>query len=125
MEALKLEGSFNLPSIDFNPSTGVLKILGRSIPENPVKFYEPLEIWIAEFIKGNPKVIVFFIHLEYLNTHSTECVLLLMRKLQVYQEKNNSNVKVIWNFEGDDEDMRVLGEDLAAIVKLPFAFFWI
>ena len=69
MEALKLEGSFNLPSIDFNPSSGVLKILGRSIPENPVKFYEPLESWIIEFIKGNPKVIVFFIHLEYLNTH--------------------------------------------------------
>ena len=125
MEALKLEGSFNLPSIDFNPSSGVLKILGRSIPENPVKFYEPLESWIIEFIKGNPKVIVFFIHLEYLNTHSTECVLLLMKKLQVYQEQNNANVKVIWNFEGDDEDMRVLGEDLAAIVKLPFAFFWI
>ena len=48
-----------------------------------------------------------------------------MKKLQVYQEQNNANVKVIWNFEGDDEDMRVLGEDLAAIVKLPFAFFWI
>jgi hypothetical protein len=125
MEELKLAGSFNFPSIDFNPDTGALKIIGRSIPENPVKFYLPIENWIREYIQLKPKDITLFIHLDYLNTHSTECILILMKKLQEYYQESGANVKVIWNFEDDDEDMKLLGEDLASLVKLPFAFFWI
>ena len=120
MEALKLEGQFNFPSIDFDPSTGLLKIIGRSIPENPVKFYQPIEDWILEFIESNPKDLTFFIYLDYLNTHSTECVLILMKKIQSYYQSSGNNVKVVWSFDQDDEDMESLGQDLASIVEIPF-----
>jgi hypothetical protein len=120
MESLILEGQFSLPLVDFNPNTGLLKLIGRSIPENPVKFYQPLENWILEFVKSQPKDLIFFIHLDYLNTHSTECVLILMKKIQSYYAESNNNVKIIWNFDQDDEDMQSLGEDLASIVNVPF-----
>jgi hypothetical protein len=122
MDALKLEGQFNFPSIDFNPNTGLLKISGRSIPENPVKFYQPLENWIVEFIKTNPKDLILSIYLDYLNTHSTECVLILMKKIENFYKDKNANVKVLWSFDEDDEDMEYLGEDLASIVTIPFDY---
>ncbi len=120
MEALIIKGEFNFPSIDFNPSTGMLKIIGRSIPENPVKFYQPIENWIRDYLSSNPNSLTFFIHLDYLNTHSTECVLILMKRLEKYYNSSGKSVKIIWNFDEDDEDMETLGEDLASIVKVPF-----
>ncbi len=122
MKALLIEGKFNSPTIDFNPTTGLLKIVGRSIPENPVKFYQPLENWICDFIKSNPQDLILFVHLDYLNTHSTECLLILMKKLEAFHKSSNNNVKVSWNFDEDDEDMEALGEDLASIAQVPFEY---
>lgn len=122
MNALYVEGKINTPKVDFNPANGLLKIIGRSIPENPVKFYQPLENWICEFITTNPPVIAFYIHLDYLNTHSTECLLILMKKLEAYSKSSNNIVKVSWNFDEDDEDMEALGQDLASIAEIPFEY---
>ncbi|NQX99258.1 MAG: DUF1987 domain-containing protein, partial [Flavobacteriales bacterium] len=105
MNALLIERKLNTPLIDFNPNTGLLKIEGRSIPENPIKFYQPIEGWISNFIKTNPKDLILSIHLDYLNTHSTECVLILMKKLEAFYKIQNTNVKVSWNYDEEDEDM--------------------
>ena len=122
MNTLLIEGKMNSPLIDFNPKSGLLKIIGRSIPENPVKFYQPIEDWICNFIKTNPKDLILYVHLDYLNTHSTECLLILMKKLEIYYKAHNTNVKVSWNFDEDDEDMESLGQDLASIAVIPFEY---
>ena len=122
MNVLLIEGKTSSPKVDFNPTSGLLNILGRSIPENPVKFYQPIEDWINEFIETNPKDLILNIHLDYLNTHSTECILILMKKIEAYHRDSNNNVKVVWNFDEDDEDMEALGEDLASIAQIPFEY---
>lgn len=122
MDNFNLEGRPNTPSVNLNSATGLLKFFGRSIPENPIKFYEPIEKWVENFIKTNPLSITFQIHLDYLNTHSTECVLILIKKLEAYQTSSKSNVKVIWNYDEDDEDMDDLGRDLSTLTTLPFEY---
>ncbi len=120
MNTLIIEGKTNSPTVNFNCNTGLLKITGRSIPENPVKFYQPIEDWISSFLETNPNKITFYIYLDYLNTHSTECVLILIKKLESYYTATNTEVKVIWNFDVDDEDMQILGSDLATLANVPF-----
>lgn len=120
MNALIIDGKTNSPTINFNADTGLLKIIGRSIPEHPVNFYQPLENWLTEYITTNPKEIKLFIHLDYLNTHSTECILILMKKMEQYYRETNADVKVLWRFDEDDEDMETLGQDLSSITKIPF-----
>ena len=122
MESLIIEGKTNSPNVNFSPATGLLKIVGRSIPENPVKFYQPIENWILAFINTNPRDLILYIHLDYLNTHSTECLLILLKKIEAYRDSSGNNVKVSWNFDEDDEDMETLGEDLASIVNIPFEY---
>lgn len=119
METLNLIGTTSLPSVNFSP-TGELKITGRSIPEHPVKFYEPISDWISDFILTNPSQINILIHLDYLNTHSTECVLIILKKLDAYTKDSGNKVNISWNFDEDDEDMEALGEDLDSLVDIPF-----
>lgn len=121
MESLHQAGTISLPTVIFKTS-GELKITGRSIPEHPVKFYEPISNWIADFIATKPSNINFLVHLDYLNTHSTECMLVILKRLDNYRKDSNAKVTVDWHIDEDDEDMEALGEDLASLVDIPFTF---
>lgn len=120
MNNLIIHGNRSTPSVDFNLNTGIIKIFGRSVHENPIKFYEPISDWIEEFLKKNPKKITFQIHVDYLNTLSLKEVLTLMKKLEAYSKLSNSTVKIIWKFDEDDEDMKDLGISISTIINLPF-----
>jgi len=119
MENLQLEGSAKTPSVDFNCETGVVELKGRSIPENSIEFYQPLNDWIDEYGKNPKSETVVDIKLEYFNTSSSKCILDLFKKLESLNG-NGTSVKVNWYFEEDDEDMEEAGEDYQAIIGLPF-----
>ncbi|MBU2019531.1 MAG: DUF1987 domain-containing protein [Bacteroidetes bacterium] len=119
MENLLIEGSAKTPTVNFNSEAGVIELKGRSIPENSVEFYQPLNEWIELYAKSPKLETVVEIKLEYFNTSSSKCILDLFKKLE---SMNNSStqVKVNWYFEEDDEDMEEAGEDYQAIIGLPF-----
>lgn len=119
MENLKLEGSAKTPSVNFNAETGVLELQGRSIPENSVEFYKPINEWIDAY-GNNPKPSTTVdVKLEYFNTSSSKCILDLFKQLEGLNG-NGTEVHVNWYFEEDDEDMEEAGEDYEAIISLPF-----
>ena len=119
MENILREGSAKTPSVSFNSASGVLELKGRSIPENSVEFYKPLNEWIDSYGAKPCSETVVDIKLEYFNTSSSKCILDLFKKLE-YISKQGSVVYVNWYFEQDDEDMEEAGEDYQAIIKLPF-----
>jgi hypothetical protein len=120
MEKFRLEGSPKTPEIDFNGDTGILELRGRSIPENSVEFYAPLNEWLEEYAKQANESTTLDMKLEYFNTSSSKCILDLFKRL----EKMNGGVTTVhvnWYFETEDEDMAEAGEDYQAIVELPFS----
>lgn len=119
MDNLYIEGSAKTPSVNFNSESGVIELKGRSIPENSVEFYQPLQEWIDSYAKSPKNETVVEIKLEYFNTSSSKCLLDLFKKLESLNSVG-SNVKVNWYFEEDDEDMEEAGEDYQAIIGLPF-----
>ena len=119
MENLVLEGSAKTPSIKFDAANGVLELKGRSIPENSVEFYKPLNEWIDTY-GGSPQPnTILDMKLEYFNTSSSKCILDLFKQLEGLNGKG-TEVKVNWYFEEDDEDMEEAGEDYQAIIGLEF-----
>jgi len=119
MENLILEGSAKTPSITFNANEGKLELKGRSIPENSVEFYKPLNDWIEAY-GATPKAQTSVdIKLEYFNTSSSKCILDLFKKLETINGKG-TDVSINWYFEEDDEDMEEAGQDYQAIISLPF-----
>jgi hypothetical protein len=119
MENLILEGSAKTPSVTFNAGEGKLELKGRSIPENSVEFYKPLNDWIDSYGSSPKAATVVDIKLEYFNTSSSKCILDLFKKLEGINGKG-TDVSINWYFEEDDEDMEEAGEDYQAIISLPF-----
>jgi hypothetical protein len=119
MENLQIEGSAKTPSVNFNSESGVIELKGRSIPENSVEFYNPLNEWIEVYSKSPKTETTVEIKLEYFNTSSSKCILDLFKKLEAMNGAH-TKVKVNWYFEEDDEDMEEAGEDYQAIIGLPF-----
>lgn len=114
-----VEASPKTPTVDFDANTGVLLLRGRSIPENSIDFFQPINNWVDKYCEQPKQETTLQIRLEYFNTSSSKCILDLFRR---FERLNNgqSKVTVEWFFETDDEDMEEAGEDYQAIVGLPF-----
>lgn len=120
MEILKIEGTGKTPTVMFNPNVGQLELSGRSIPENTMEFYGPLFDALDQYILTPSPKTIFNVQLEYFNTSSSKCLLDIFKKLQSLQLSGKSQVKVVWCYEEDDDDMLEAGEDYKSIVKLDF-----
>jgi hypothetical protein len=119
MDNINLEGTPKTPTVNFDANQGTLELRGRSIPENSVEFYKPINAWIEEYAKSPKEITTFDVKLEYFNTSSSKCILDVFKLLEGING-NGTEVKVNWYFEEDDEDMEEAGEDYQAIIPLPF-----
>ena len=67
MVEVRIQSTKNSPEIFLSPD-GVIKIRGRSIHENAAEFFEPVDAWIAEYIKEPAEITCVDIGLEYFNS---------------------------------------------------------
>ena len=119
METIIIEGTPKTPSVNFDSTSGILHLKGRSIPENSIEFYKPLVEWLDGYAgKPQPKTAVN-IQLEYFNTSSSKCLLDLFKKLEG-MHKSGNDIMIKWYYEEDDEDMLEAGEDYQSIINIPF-----
>lgn len=119
MENILRGSSAKTPAINFDAKSGVLLLKGRSIPENSIEFYKPLNDWLDLYGEKPCQETTIDMKLEYFNTSSSKCILDLLKRLEKINQ-TGSKVSVNWYFESDDEDMEEAGEDYQAMVKLPF-----
>jgi len=120
MDKLLIEGSPKTPTIEFDANSGVLLLRGRSIPENSIEFFQPLNDWLDQYAGTPNEKTTVEVRLEYFNTSSSKCILDFFKKLEKVNGDTTS-VHVNWYFETDDEDMEEAGEDYQAILSLPFS----
>ena len=105
----------NLPNVYFNEKVGELRITGRSFPENPIDFYNPLIESVKNLTVDSLSVTI---EVDYLNTSSTKCILELLKTA-----KNTVNdLVVVWINEEGDDDMQELGEYFEECLDLEFDF---
>lgn len=119
METLELQAKNNTPYINFDATTGIMVMKGRSTPENSVEYYEPITNWVLNYIQTPAANTIIKVQFEYFNTSSSKCILDVLKKFAEIHKAGKS-AKVEWYFEEDDEDMKEAGEDYGDIVKMPF-----
>lgn len=119
MEPIIIEGTPKTPTIKFDSREGVFEIKGRSIPENSVEFYKPLNEWLDAYMQTPLDKTVVNIKLEYFNTSSSKCILDVFKRLEAIH-RSKHDVEINWFYEEDDEDMLEAGEDYDSIIKVPF-----
>ncbi|MBI5008930.1 MAG: DUF1987 family protein [Bacteroidia bacterium] len=108
-----IDGDLKSPLVDFNNLTGDLILSGRSIPENAAKVYEPLLLWILEYIKSPKKITNFRLNLDYFNSASTIWISKIIRALgKIEHEDSVLFIHLYFDTEDyaemDSEDIRQL-----------------
>ena len=119
MKELIIAKSANTPGITFNPETGIMKIEGRSIPENPGDFFDPIIEWLEEYFNKATEVTRFDLNLEYVNSGSSKYLLGIFRILKKKHDEGK-NCSINWYYEEDDEAIFSLGEHYKNTIKIPF-----
>jgi hypothetical protein len=119
MNNLLLEKTPATPLIDFNYKTGILKVEGRSIPEDPGEFYDKIFNWVDDYFKKPQKLTKIFLQLEYINSGSSKYILGLLKLVKNRYLHGNECI-INWYYEEDDEALLELGEHYKNILQLPF-----
>jgi hypothetical protein len=120
MESVVIEGSRKTPGVLLDTG-GKLKITGRSIHEDPAKFYDPLLIWIHEYCKDPKETTTIDIELEYFNSGSAKYILNILQALNGIIKKGYKLI-VNWHYEEGDDDILERGEYYASILDTNFNF---
>ncbi|MFO7656458.1 MAG: SiaC family regulatory phosphoprotein [Bacteroidales bacterium] len=111
MEDLIIHGDSTNPTVVFKKD-GELKFEGRALPENAIKFFEPLKAWAA---KIDVKEIKIQFNLDYFNTSVSKQLLNLFHDFE-----NNPQIEKIhmnWMYEDGDDEMLESGEIYEEILK--------
>jgi hypothetical protein len=119
MGMISIEGTLKTPSVILDTANGFIEIKGRSIPENSVAFYKPLNESLIQYAAKPKPITNVNIKLEYFNTSSSKCILDLFKNLENIH-KDSSQVNINWFYEEDDEDMLETGEFYREIINVPF-----
>ncbi|WP_420577864.1 DUF1987 domain-containing protein [Ekhidna sp.] len=107
-----------IPSVRFNPTTGLLKIEGRSAMRDVQDFYLPI---IQQVESTTVPTFIVEIKLEHFDTGTMKCLFQLMKTLKGKQEMG-AMIMVRWFSEKGDEDHKELGEDLENRSGLKFNY---
>lgn len=104
MEDLFIQGTDSLPEISFKEN-GELRIAGRALPEDAVRFFAPLLIWIDNCSADEFNI---EINLDYFNTSVSKQLLDFFKQIE-----NKKTIKIVnlkWMYEDGDEEMLESGE---------------
>ena len=119
MELLDIRGTTDTPKVLFDPDNNIFEISGRSLPEDVITFYQPVIDWLDDYKLVPNKKTEFVFKYIYFNTATSKLIQDILLRLEQIQETGN-DVKVIWYYEEDDEDMYDLGEEFKENVDIPF-----
>jgi hypothetical protein len=119
MEPISINETEATPSIEFTPGDGMLRIKGRSHPENSKVFYNPLIEWCDEYVTQPADKTTLAIQLEHFNTMTSKSLLDVMRSLKALTLQGKEFV-VHWYYEADDEELLDAGQTYQEITDLPF-----
>jgi hypothetical protein len=120
MEELRYTATKNTPEVILNPE-GKIKIRGRSIHENAVGFFAPVEEWVSEYILSPANVTSVEIALDYFNSASAKVFISILQKVTYVTLKHKKFV-INWYYEEGDEDILERGEYFSSILDVPVNF---
>jgi hypothetical protein len=121
MDALMIEREPNTLKIVLDKANKIFLFEGRSLPENTVKFFEPVMHWIAQYKNSPADETIIHMNFVYFNTSSAKLLLSILREFDNIH-KSGYDVKVIWHYMAEDSDIQEAGEEYSTMIGIPFEF---
>ena len=105
------------PEVLFDKAKNEFKISGKSMPENALEFYAPVQSWLQEY-RTNPNANTKFdFSLDYFNSGSVKQVYKILCLLEEITELGKE-VEVNWFYKKGDELMLMKGVEFDKFLDL-------
>lgn len=108
-------------SLAVDISHGILNFTGRSLLTDPKVFFEPINNWVAKYLRDPAEETVVNIKLEYIDTASTQALYQMLRQLNGVRKKGLV-FSVNWHIEDEDPEMKELGEMIEQRLGIEFQY---
>lgn len=109
MENLKIEATKYTSEIDFNADENILRIIGKSTPENTFEFFEPVKEWLNNYFKEQRECTCTF-NVPYFNSSSSRVIYDIFDILSDAND-NGSTLTVNWEYNEANENGEESGEE--------------
>lgn len=118
---MRIEATRHTPLLEWDITANhvFIRVDGVSIPENAYSFFKPFEEFINSIDTAVVKTAEVVLRLEYMNSLSSKAFLDYVRFLN---QTKQLDMRVIWEYYNDDEEMREYGETFAEIVQMTFEY---
>ncbi len=121
MNKLIIEATDEFPHVLLDKEAGKFEISGISIPHNSADFYGQLVDWFKNYSKSPNPETVLECKLDYFNTSSHKYLTEIFKILDELHKSGNTS-KILWYSNVEDEDMKLIGQELSHFLDLPFEF---
>jgi len=105
MERWTIEATDRTPSVVLDRQESLLKLEGRSYPEEGMDFFDPIILRFKSLQETDTPIRTVHIRLEYYNSSTTKALAELLSGL-VRVKSKGYDVKVVWEFEEDDDGIQ-------------------
>ncbi|NPA11375.1 MAG: DUF1987 domain-containing protein [Epsilonproteobacteria bacterium] len=109
MEKMHIEATKYTPEIILDPDKGLIKMVGKSYPENTFEFYAPVIEWIKKYFENPKDTTTVEMEIIYFNSSTSKLFFDLFDLLDEYKDKSNIIVK--WIYDPENENAEEAGED--------------
>ena len=118
MDALFIEKTKETPEIDFNPSTGILKISGRAYSNDIYQLFKPLNAWLDKYLAKPKENTTIELKIEYCNSIFNKLLIIFFEncKSVILKEKK---LKIIWYYEKGDRESIDEADHISKLIGLP------
>jgi len=118
-ESFVVNETLKTPEFVINYAEGLIRIRGKSIPEDSDRFYKPILEKLDWYVENAPDKTRVTVHFDYFNTTSSKYILKIFRRFEDIYRKYK-DITIYWYYEADDLDMMYCGEDYQSILSVPF-----
>jgi len=107
------------PRIHLDNEAGVFEISGRSLPEDSLSFYFPVQEWMDDYRNNPNNETEFKMKLDYFNSASAKQLLKIIKKL-IQIVESGKDCRVTWYYTKDDDIMKDRGLEIKSISDITF-----
>lgn len=119
MEKWTIEATDRTPSVVLDRQESLIRIEGRSYPEEGMDFFDPIILRFKTLEDTETPIRTIHVRLEYYNSSTTKAIAELFTAL-VKAKQRGFDVKVIWEFEEEDDGIQEDIDMFTDTFDLPF-----
>jgi len=121
MSDLYIMSTKKTPEINLK-TNGTFEFKGSSLIENTKEFYDPIIVWLEEYIKHPAEKTTVNFEFEYYNTSSQ---MWIFRIVEVLTDLVKLNKDISFNWYWNEEEVQEAGMDLANLLNVNMNFYQI